>query len=181
MPSILLLVLLGGAPTVLPDAASVDCARVLDEGRARWLAQDYATFDQTEGEGFRALAGRGCPREAARLIEAWLATHADAPRSVTWHLAQMRAEAGENEAAIAAAREVLREEADPPADGFHWNDHVLAFIAFLQRDRAAFDRHADRIEGAAADPRNAMNARFQARLRAGFDRTYREAVAAGGD
>lgn len=162
----------------LAATAPVDCASQLEAQRDSALALSYEAFDQTEGSGFRKLAG-ACPREAADLIEAWLARHADAPSSVTWHLAQMRAESGETAAALLAARKVLR--ADEPADApFKWNDYVRAVIAFLEHDRVAFDAHHAAVRAAAdLHQGNAMNAGFLDRFAANFERSYLDAVRLG--
>lgn len=175
--SLLVLAHLCLAPACAATAA--DCPSLLRQHRAAALQLDYQAFDQTEGQGFRILAAAACPREAADLIEEWLSLHADAPSSVTWHLAQMRAESGETAAALVAARQVIR--ADEPADApFKWNDYVRAIIAFLEHDRAAFDRHHAAVRaGADQHPGNAMNAGFLDRFAAHFDRSYLEAVQLG--
>ena len=165
------------ASLLLLASATTDCGALLSAQREAALKLDYEAFDQTEGSGFRVLAGAGCPREAADLIEAYLQSSGTKESSVTWHLAQMRAEAGQTPAAIAAARKVIR--ADEPEDAdFKWNDYVHAMIAFLEKDRAAFDRHLARVRGAAdRHYGNDLNARLLERIGRHFDMSYAEALA----
>lgn len=162
-------------PAAAGDAPE-DCAARLHAGMEADLALSWQAFDQTPGQGFRRLAEAGCPREAGDLIEAWIARNGPTHRSLHWHLAQMRGEAGQMPEAIAAARASLR--ADEPEDApFRWNDYVLAVIAVFERDRAAFDRHRDRVAAFAhAHAGNAMNLRFLDRLGARFDAGYAGAL-----
>ena len=58
-----------------------------------------------------------------------------------------------------------------------WNDYVLATIAFLERDRAALQRHRDRVaEGREAHFGNALNLRLLDALLRHFERDYRYAT-----
>lgn len=174
----LLLVLAAVDFTAATPAAAAGCAALYRERIAADLDLPYETFDQTEGRGFRILAGAGCPAEAADLIEAWVAKNATSRRSLDWHIAQMRAEAGATEAAVAAARRSLISETEARANAFKWNDYVLAVIAFLHKDRAAFDRHrAVLAEAADAHAGNAMNLHFLDRLAVRFDASYANALA----
>jgi hypothetical protein len=70
---------------------------------------------------------------------------------------------------------------DEAADAaFKWNDYVLATIAFLERDRAAFDRYRNALAAAATmHDGNAMNLRLIDALGRHFDLDYRQAVAKG--
>ena len=167
------------AATPAVPSATGGCAALYRERLAVDLDLPYETFDQTEGRGFRILAGAGCPAEAADLIEAWVAKNATTRRSLDWHIAQMRAEAGATDAAVAAAKRSLISDDEARANAFKWNDYVLAVIAFLQQDRAAFDRHRTVLATAAdAHAGNAMNLRFLDRLAAGFGGSYAAALAA---
>jgi hypothetical protein len=155
--------------------APTDCEQRLSDARSSMLKLDYAAFDQTEGSGFRVLARAGCKTQAADLIEAYIATNGSTESSLTWHIAQLRAEAGETAAALISARKVLR--ADEAADApFKWNDYVSAVIAFLEKDRPTFELHLARVLGAAQlHPGNALNGKLLEKLQAGFDGTYMEA------
>lgn len=156
----------------------VDCDKLLEQGKPAAMQMDYEHFDQTEGSGFRVLAAAGCPRQAANLIASYIEATGDARSSLHWHLAQMRAEAGQTPAAIDAARASMREL--PAGETFRWNEYVRAVIAFLEKDRKAFDREFAAVSQASGEhPGNAMNLRFLGRLASNFDKTYLEAVLAG--
>lgn len=162
----------------LAAATDTDCAALYAAHRLTDLDLSVDAFDQTEGQGFRALAAAGCSREAGDLIEAWSARHSPAPAHVHWHLAQQRAEHDDRPAAVAAARRALKP--DETADAaFKWNDYVLATIAFLHRDRTAFDRHRAVLAAATAHQGNAMNLKLLDALGRHFDLDYRQAVAKG--
>lgn len=154
------------------------CGALLERQQSAALQLDYTAFDQTPGSGFRVLAEADCPREAADLIEAYLQRPDATQSSLRWHLAQMRAEAGQTDAAVRAARQSLRAEAAADA-AFRWNDYVHATIAFLQKDRPTFDQHHRQVTAAAErHPGNAMNGRLLDALGRHFDASYREAVRA---
>lgn len=158
-------------------AAGTDCAALYQQHLASDMELSWRAFDQTEGSGFRVLASAGCYREAGDLIAAYLQAQERRNHSLHWHLAQMRAEEGENEAAIAAARRSLR--SDEAADAaFKWNDYVRAVIAFLAKDRVAFDRHVAVLAAHDDDPGNAMNLGLLRKLEAGFGGSYRDALRA---
>lgn len=160
------------------DTPATDCAALYAAHLRSDLELSVDAFDQTEGQGFRALAVAGCSREAGDLIEAWIAQHSPPPAHVYWHLAQQRAEHDDRLAAIAAARRSLKP--DEAADAaFKWNDYVHATIAFLERDRTAFDRYRNVLAAATAHDGNAMNLRLIDALGRHFDLDYRQAVAKG--
>lgn len=159
-------------------AVADDCDALLSDLRADSLSLDYATFDQTPGSGFRVLAAAGCPSEAADLIEFYIEETGAEQRSLVWHLAQMRGEADQIEAAITAARSTLDEGADR-ADGFRWNAHVRAYLGMLEQDREAFDQAVRELRGAAGAHRgNAMNLDLWERLAPHFHLGYRKALQA---
>ena len=61
---------------------------------------------------------------------------------------------------------------------FDWNDYVLATIAFLQKDRAAFDLHRSSLKGnASKSPLNAANVAAIERLALCFEKAYAAAYA----
>ncbi|WP_257388476.1 hypothetical protein [Tahibacter caeni] len=155
-------------------SAATDCAELYGQHRLGDLDLPVELFDQTEGRGFRVLAAAGCVREAGDLLEAWAARRDTVPRSVHWHIAQMRAEHDDRPAAIAAARRAL--DAQEAADAaFKWNDYVLATVAFLERDRGAFDRHRDAVAAASGQGGNALNLVLLDKLGRHFDRDYLQA------
>lgn len=161
----------------LPAHANGVCESLHAEHLATDLTLGYEQFDQTEGQGFRALAAKGCDKEAADLIEAYLATTGATQRSLRWHVAQLRATHGDSAAAVRHARTVLSEREDFAKSALRWNDYVLATIAFLERDRAALQRHRDRVaEGREAHFGNALNLRLLDALLRHFERDYRYAT-----
>lgn len=169
----LLLPLLLSAATAATQPA--DCAALYRSAVQNDLDLPVDAFDQTEGRGFRVLAAAGCMGEAGDLIEAWSARRKDVPYHVHWHLAQMRAEQDDRPAAIVAAKQALRPDEAADAD-FKWNNYVQATIAFLQRDRSAFDRHRSAV-AAAVDRHagNGMNLALLDTLGRHFDASYLQA------
>ncbi len=180
MPAIISLLLtfaLGsanGLPASAPDSSS-DCAASYQTHLSTDLDLSVDAFDQTEGQGFRALARSGCYREAGDLIEAWMKRREVVPSHVHWHLAQMRAHHDDRPAAIVAARRSLRPDEAPDA-AFKWNDYALATIAFLERDRTAFDRHRNALAAAALlHAGNALNLKLIDLLGRHFELDYLQA------
>lgn len=117
-----------------PQTAPAGC----DYDRARLLALDEAQFDQDMEGGWRALANRpGCGLAAADLLRDYRQAHSSEARILYWHEAQVRAFAGQTQAAI-DLMEKSRQPAQANAGG--WNEYVDASIAFLRRDRPALDK-----------------------------------------
>ena len=117
-------------------AAAPDCTY----DRAAMLALPQQAFDQDMSGGWRALSMRGCEKEAADLIRDWRTAHtSESSRGILyWHEGQLRANLGENVAAIALferARKTVEEDR-----GMGWNLYVDGSIAFLRRDRPSFDK-----------------------------------------
>lgn len=106
--------------------------------RARLLALGEDAFDQDMSGGWRALAAKpGCKLAAADLLRDYRQANGNEARILYWHEAQLRAMAGQSEAAIG-----LMERSRQPAenDKAGWNPYVDASIAFLRKDRAALDK-----------------------------------------
>jgi hypothetical protein len=168
-----LLILQGAAQAATP----ADCQAAYREHLASDLSLPYERFDQSEGQGFRALALLGCEKEAADLIEAYIAATNARDSSLRWHVAQLRAEQGANAEAVLQAKSVLDPHEDLAKDPLRWNDYVLATIAFLEHDREALVRHRDKVaEGQAAHFGNALNLKLLDSLVKHFDRDYRYAT-----
>lgn len=161
-----------------PVSAVVDCDALHAAQLPAALELDYQQFDQTPARGFRVLAEARCPRQAADLIEAWIAHTGETRSSPRWHIAQLRGEAGQIQEALTAARASLR--ADEATDApFRWNAHVRAYIAFLDGDRRAFDAALTEMDSAGdTHPGNRINAGFWRRLQPHFALGYAAAVAA---
>jgi hypothetical protein len=154
------------------SADEPDCGALFRTHMDSDLVLAYEEFDQTPGRGFRALAMAGCSTEAADLIEAYIETNQAGQRSLRWHVAQLRATAGDYPRAVESARQVLSESEDFSARPLRWNDYVLATIAFLERDREALVRHRDRVAEGGDYPGNAMNLRLLNALVRHFDESY---------
>ena len=166
----LLIVIFLLSPAAFATASEVDCEALYERHLETDLQLSYHEFDQTPRQGFRSLAGAGCPAEAADLIERYIEETGATEGSLMWHIAQLRAVAGDYDAAITAARRCIRE--DDTGD-FRWNDYVNGTIAFLERDREALVRYRDSVlEGANDHHGNAMNARLLNALVKHFDRDY---------
>lgn len=121
---------------LLLAAAAPDCTY----DRAAMMALPQRAFDQDMTGGWRGLSMRGCQAEAADLIRDWRETNKPGSGASTlyWHEGQLRAEMGQDAAAIALF-ERSRKTAEEDR-GMGWNLYVDGSIAFIRRDRAAFDR-----------------------------------------
>jgi len=157
-------------------AGSADCRDLFEHHVKSDMDLDYQSFDQTPGQGFRALASAGCPAEAANLIEAYINVNDATETSLIWHVAQLRGRAGQVEEAIRAATASL--DPDEPADSaFKWNAHVNAYIAFLIKDRESFEANRGALQQAADLHRgNRINAGMWTRLAPYIELGYSEAV-----
>lgn len=161
-------------------AASVDCQAEYAKRLQTDLSLSYQEFDQTEGKGMRALAYVGCEKEAADLIVAYIKKNQATQISLSWHVAQLRASAGETTDAIQYARLSLIKAEDDAKKPMRWNDYVLATIAFLQKDKAAFLRHYEKVkQGKDLHAGNAMNLLLLDQLLQHFDQSYSQATMAG--
>lgn len=138
---------LGPARTERLAACGVDAERL-----AALLALDQQAFDQDFTGGWRTVAARdGCDTATADLIEVWRdhSPNKTSDSILHWHAGQMRAHAGETDAAIAlfnASRSESRA----------WNLYVDASIAFLRGDRPALE--AARAELATLTPSEELQA-----------------------
>jgi len=156
--------------------------------RAAMMALDQRAFDQDLRGGWRILArDPRCAAAAADLIRDYREAHGVAATTSYWHEGQMRAEAGQYEAAIA----LFDRARHPEPDDFGWNLYVDASIAFLRGDRpalvAAHDALAARPRPADFAPRDPQgnpveiawppNLNVVEALIACFGRSYAEAYA----
>lgn len=118
----------------LQTASAAGC----DYDRARLLALDELQFDQDLEGGWRTLANKpGCKLAAADLLRDYRQAHRNEAGILYWHEAQLRAFAGQTQAAI-DLMEKSRRPAEADAGG--WNAYVDASIAFLRKDRAGLDK-----------------------------------------
>ncbi|HET7811008.1 MAG TPA: hypothetical protein VFL16_10570 [Steroidobacteraceae bacterium] len=103
--------------------------------RDRLLALDQHAFDQDLDGGWRPLGDKPqCQLVAADLLRDYRERHHNEATILIWHEGQMRALAGQTEAAIA-----LFERCHVPSSSSGWNEYVDATIAFLKGDRKSFD------------------------------------------
>jgi hypothetical protein len=117
----LALALSATGPSAIPAGCLFD--------RDALISLDYRSFDQDPGGGWRALAGKGCDKEAADLIRDWRERHDDSRYILFWHEGQSRAFGGDYRAAIG-----LFERSRRPAgeDRIGWNFYVDGSVAFLE-------------------------------------------------
>jgi len=181
--------------SLIPIVAALTLGQVpCPQPDATMLALSLQDFDQTEA-GWRSLASKGCEARAADAIARYRSQNAarlvDMDTAIlNWHEGQLRASAGQTEAAIAIF------EAGLGATGDATRPYHEATIAFLKRDRAAFDAAYARLLAlpepeafARARERYAetypdlpplrwpLNQDIVEGLAACFDRPYREAYA----
>jgi hypothetical protein len=107
--------------------------------RQQMLALDEDAFDQDLKGGWRVVANQeGCQSAAADLIRDYRELRGPHSwRVMIWHEGQLRAMSGDSRAAIPLmeqSRAVSEEES------LGWNQYVNATIAFLRKDRQAFDK-----------------------------------------
>ncbi len=152
---------------------AADCSALLKEHLQTDLSLSYREFDQTQGKGFRAMGD--CDKETADLIEAYIQKNGEAS-SLVWHVAQLRAMAGDYQQAIIQAKRVLHSKEDAAKIPLRWNDYVLATIAFLENDKASLIAHRNAVaEGAEAYPGNKRNLELLDGLIRDFGSSYKYA------
>ena len=104
--------------------------------RAALMALNQDAFDQDISGGWRKLEDDDCEADAADLIRDWRMAHKAKDSVLFWHEGQLRADIGQTDAALALFRKSLR---TPQQDRTGWNLYVKGTIAFLKRDRRAFN------------------------------------------
>jgi hypothetical protein len=130
MRSLILCVFLAAA-SPSESAAQPTCAY----DRDALLALDYETFDQDPQRGWRAVERSGaCQATAADLIAIYRQHHmqelpADSASNLRWHEGQLRAFAGQTDAAVSIFGTTYRGRRDG------WDAYVDATVAFLRHDR----------------------------------------------
>jgi len=112
-----------------PKDCSYDESKLVD--------MPYEAFDQDMTGGWRRLENRGCVSAAANLIRAYRHKNFDLPSSeqtiLSWHEGQLRAIAGDYDAAIPLLLRGVPEN-DTAID---FVDYALGTVAFLQHDKQA--------------------------------------------
>jgi hypothetical protein len=119
------------ASALLGQAAPTDCPRP----DAAMLALPLHEFDQTPA-GWRSLDSEGCEAVGADAIARYRELHREAlageeTGTLVWHEGQLRAAAGQTDAAIA----LMLEGRDGESDAIQ--PYVDASVAYLRRDREA--------------------------------------------
>jgi len=133
--------LLAAAQPAEPAPPASECSYDLEA----MLALDRNAFDQDLDGGWRVLAKEvGCELATAELIREWRHQKRDHNSILYWHEGQMRAVAGQTEAAIALFKLTYK---PPEADtDFGWNHYVSGTIAFLTRDRDQLQRSIEQLQ-----------------------------------
>lgn len=158
-------------------ANDMDCQAEYRKRLQTDLELSYEEFDQTEGKGMRVLAYAGCAKEAADLVVAYIKKNDAKQSSLFWHVAQQRASDGDNAEAVIYARLSLAKEEDWSKRPLRWNDYVLATIAFLEKDKAKFLLHRERVaQGKDLYFGNAMNLKLLDGMLVNFEKSYRQAT-----
>lgn len=165
---------IAGASQATPVAGAASCA-VSDDMRARALKLSWDEFDQQSASpvSFRAIANRGCKREAGELVLYYLAhkggLNESQQRLSRFHAGQLLAEAGEEARALELIRSAYWPEqpGDSPLD---WNTYVAGVVAFLEKNRTALILARERLEKAGGS--NLINARVLKRMEKCFDKSY---------
>jgi hypothetical protein len=110
--------------------------------RDRLLSLDQKAFDQDLEGGWRALANDPrCWIAAADLLREYRQAHHSNDSILFWHEGQLRANAGQTDAAIALFEQSRAKQRDPVG----WNLYVDGTIAFLRHDRAGLQAARDKL------------------------------------
>lgn len=137
------------------------------------MALDFQAFDQDMQGGWRFYGNKMQFGLAASLIKTYLELHPEVEKNqeavMRWHAGQMYAMDGQNELAI-PMMEASRKENNI----MMWNEYLDATVAFLKKDRKAFDANLKAMESFTGNP----NMRLLKILEANFDKSYREALEA---
>ena len=111
-------------PEVTDSAACIESSE-----RVEMLKLDVKSFDQTDGQGWRLIADRGCYSEAAELIADYRAQAVD-PNIARHHQIQMHAAAEEREQAIILLDElIVDDKTNEEWANLHYRRATRAFLA----------------------------------------------------
>ena len=132
-----------GAAEPVPEPAASDPCSV---SYRAMLDLGIRGFDQDMNGGWRALARRPeCREEAADLIKTYREFLQSRMRTLNWHEAQLRAELGQAEQAIALMERSRHQPIEHGQDQGDWNAYVDATIAFMRGDRPALLAARERL------------------------------------
>jgi hypothetical protein len=139
-----------------PAAESIDCASKYKEVGPVAIKLPFWEFDQTE--------------------KGYIKRQEYEQRGVRWHLAQTLAMEGDDAAAAEQALLSVNPDEATQTPSFSWNTYALATVAFLRKDRPAFDaQYEEHRRATEANAENETNLKVLAGLAACFDKPYREA------
>ena len=156
-----------------PGDAASECTKKYKEVGPAAIKLPYWEFDQTE-KGWRSLGN--CYAQQTQLLKRYVNRQEYELRGVRWHLAQTLAMEGDDASAAEQALLSINPDEATQTPGFSWNTYVLATVAFLRKDRAAFDLQYEAHRRATeASAQNATNLKVLAGLAECFDKPYRDA------
>jgi hypothetical protein len=148
--------------------AQVPTAREVDS----LMALDLGGFDQDMQGGWRYYANQKKFDAAASLIETYLERDPETSdfdrRLLSWHAGQMLAMDGQEEKAIPFMEKSRKGE----DDFMLWNPYLDATVAFLKKDRPAFNTNLKAVASMTNNP----NLPLLRILEEHFDKSYREAL-----
>lgn len=138
------------------------------------LDNDYITFDQTPGAGWRGLVGQYSPLDIAEVILAYceksykqLSDHQMC--ILKWHAGQNFAGGGNYQKAIDCMMESYQESSRARKIG--WNDYVSATIGFLRKDKGEVLAAYELLKKA---PEYTCNVDIVGRMISNFEASYEE-------
>ncbi|QIF03736.1 serine/threonine-protein kinase [Roseimicrobium sp. ORNL1] len=168
----------GVPPSTPPDPP------VMDTSDAALRTLEWKTFDQAPGKYWRQLADVRRYREAAELIERYLALHPELEEgtqqvngaSLHFHAAQCQAFARDKEKALEHLKKSLHHLPSSNRESLLWNFYVNATTWFMMDSRGLMlSQYAELAQRAAFNDPNLVTLD---RLLAGFGKPYEEAYQA---
>lgn len=136
----------------------------------------FEEFDQNMQGGWRIYANNQDFKSATDLIKLYLEQHNELESGqrqvMSFHCGQMLALMDKNQEAIP-----YMEASKKTDDVMQWNEYVDATIAFLRKDREAFNAKKNELIQKSMMPIDQnKNLNVLNRLEANFDKTYQEAL-----
>ncbi len=176
----------GGSPPGMPsqrpgNSAGNNDPPMQDTSDTALQSLSWHTFDQTPGQYWRQLSEVRRFREAAELIERYLALHPELDEAeqqinganVHFHAAQCHASSGDKEKALGHLQKAHHQGPSPSADSMMWNAYVDGTTFFLLGERQSMLSVYEEL--ASRSPYNHPNVIALDRLLANFGKPYPEA------
>ena len=137
----------------------------------------FDEFDQNMEGGWRYYSNKEDFKTATNLIKLYLEKHPEIESTkrgvISFHCGQMLALLDKNEEAIPYMEASKMKENDV----MNWDVYVDATIAFLRKDRAAFDKKKSELKKKSVFPEDQnRNLIFLNKLEAHFNKTYQDAM-----